>query len=82
MARWSFFVGPAQDLHTPRPWTLTDIAAKVRKLQARGIAFQTYDYPGNTWDGVIADNGMRRSAWFKDSEGNLLNVVQLLKQTT
>ena len=36
-------------------------------------------YPGNHWDGEIADNGIRRSAWFHDSEGNLLNMIQLLQ---
>ena len=69
--------GRASGTHDQMGWYVADIEAEVRTLKSRGIHFETFDYPGNRWDGMIADNGFRRSAWFRDSEGNLLNVIQL-----
>jgi catechol 2,3-dioxygenase-like lactoylglutathione lyase family enzyme len=70
--------GRASGTHDQMGWYVADIEAAVRALKSRGVLFETFDYPGNRWDGQIADNGFRRSAWFRDSEGNLLNVIQLL----
>jgi catechol 2,3-dioxygenase-like lactoylglutathione lyase family enzyme len=54
-----------------------DIDAEVRELKARGVVFQDYDSPAlKTVDG-IATVGPTRSAWFRDSEGNIIGVVQL-----
>jgi catechol 2,3-dioxygenase-like lactoylglutathione lyase family enzyme len=54
-----------------------DIDAEVRDLKARGVVFEEYDYPTlKTVDG-IATVGPTRSAWFRDSEGNIIGVVQL-----
>src|SRR5918999_2884138 len=62
------------------PGTFTQIAIRVedidvamRKLKERGVAFE--EYP-NTVDG-ISTTGPVRSAWFKDSEGNLLGLTEL-----
>jgi hypothetical protein len=42
----------------------------------RGVEFEEYDFPElETIDG-IADIEGERSAWFKDSEGNLVAVFQ------
>lgn len=70
--------GRASGTHDQMGWYVEDIEGEVRALKSRGVHFETFDYPGNRWDGQIADNGFRRSAWFRDSEGNLLNVVELL----
>jgi hypothetical protein len=72
--------GRASGTHDQMGWFVTDIEADVRRLKDRGVSFETFDYPGNSWDGVIAKNGFRRSAWFKDSEGNLLNLIQRLEE--
>ena len=67
--------GTAQ--HTQAGWAVDDIAAEVAELKARGVVFEEYDLPGfKTVDG-IATAGPNRAAWFKDSEGNLLGLVQL-----
>jgi catechol 2,3-dioxygenase-like lactoylglutathione lyase family enzyme len=49
--------------------------AEVDALRAAGVAFQTFDLPGDaTWtDGVLSDGGMR-AVWFADPDGNVLNV--------
>lgn len=68
--------GTAAGTHDQMGWFVSDIEEAVRKLKARGVSFETFDMPGNAWNGEIADNGFRRSAWFRDSEGNLLNLFQ------
>ena len=55
---------------------VTDIAAEVRDLKGRGVQFEDYDFPGFDKAAGIADVGGTRAAWFKDSEGNLLGLVQ------
>ena len=64
--------------HTQMAWFVTDIAATVAELKRRGVRFEEYDFPGlKTIDGV-ADLGYEKSAWFRDSEGNLLALGQLV----
>jgi predicted enzyme related to lactoylglutathione lyase len=51
----------------------------VADLRARGVVFEEYDLPAiglKTVDGV-ADYGGCRVAWFKDTEGNILNVCAM-----
>jgi hypothetical protein len=46
-------------------------------LKAAGVVFEEYDFPSlKTVDGVAETPGNTRSAWFKDSEGNTLGLVQ------
>lgn len=45
-------------------------------LRERGVVFEDYDFPGlRTVDGV-ATLATERSAWFPDSEGNLIALTQ------
>jgi catechol 2,3-dioxygenase-like lactoylglutathione lyase family enzyme len=63
--------------HTLAGWATDDLEAEVAELKARGVVFEEYDLPGlKTVDG-IATTGPNRAAWFKDSEGNILGLVQL-----
>jgi hypothetical protein len=55
---------------------VTDIAAEVDDLKRQGVQFEDYDFPGFDKATGIADVGGSRAAWFKDSEGNLLGLVQ------
>ena len=57
-------------------WRVQDIGQEVAKLKARGVKFEHYDMPGMGVDGDIATGGGARAAWFKDSEGNILALVQ------
>jgi catechol 2,3-dioxygenase-like lactoylglutathione lyase family enzyme len=57
-------------------WIVADLDAEMRDLRQRGVTFEEYDLGDiQTHDGV-ADFGDERGAWFKDSEGNVLGVVQ------
>jgi catechol 2,3-dioxygenase-like lactoylglutathione lyase family enzyme len=53
-----------------------DLDAIVAELGAKGVAFEHYDdLPDTTRDGDIHVMGPLRAAWFKDPDGNILNVV-------
>jgi hypothetical protein len=47
-------------------------------LQQRGVVFEEYDMPGITWKDGIATGGGAKTAWFKDTEGNILAIAQKL----
>ena len=57
-------------------WAVDDVAAEVAELKARGVVFEEYDMPGIRTANGIASAGGARTAWFKDSEGNILAVSQ------
>jgi catechol 2,3-dioxygenase-like lactoylglutathione lyase family enzyme len=67
--------GTAQ--HTVAGWETGDIVADVAALKARGVVFEEYDLPNFKTVNSIATTGPARAAWFKDSEGNILGLVQL-----
>ncbi len=46
-------------------------------MKQKGIGFEEYDMPGLKTEGSIATSGRDRTAWFKDTEGNILAVTQL-----
>ena len=63
--------------HTIAQFHVDDLDAEVHDLQAKGVSFEVYYLPGVRWDGVIASiEGLGRSAWFRDSEDNILCVDQ------
>ena len=76
-----FFVYPsggrASGSHTQMGLTVEDITLEVARLRSAGVVFETYDYPGFDAATSIARRGPVRSAWFQDTEGNLLGIVQL-----
>ena len=59
-------------------WEVKDIEAEVAELKKRGVKFEEYDLPDVTWKNSIATGGGARTAWFKDTEGNILAISQTL----
>ncbi len=57
-------------------WKVDDIEREVAELKARGVTFEEYDMPGLRTVNSIATGGGARSAWFKDTEGNILALIQ------
>jgi len=57
-------------------WAVDDVAAEVRELKARGVVFEGYDTPGIKMENSIANADGAKTAWFKDSEGNILAISQ------
>jgi predicted enzyme related to lactoylglutathione lyase len=68
--------GSASGSHSQMGFMVADIDAEVRDLKQRGVQFARYDFSGFDKATSIADVGGVRAAWFKDSEGNLLGLVQ------
>ena len=65
--------------HTIAQFHVADVGAEVKDLQANGVTFEHYDLPGMTWEGDVASMGdMGHAAWFKDSEGNILCLDDLM----
>jgi predicted enzyme related to lactoylglutathione lyase len=64
--------------HTQAGWMVEDLEQTMAELRERGIVFEQYDVPGLKTDGRgIAESGSNRSAWFKDTEGNILALVEM-----
>jgi catechol 2,3-dioxygenase-like lactoylglutathione lyase family enzyme len=59
-------------------WQVDDVEREVRELKARGVKFEDYDMPGMKTVNGIATAGGAKAAWFKDSEGNTLALIQSL----
>jgi predicted enzyme related to lactoylglutathione lyase len=59
-------------------WDVADVEAEVAALKARGVVFEEYDMPGLRTKTHILTGGGAKTAWFKDSEGNILAISQSL----
>jgi len=78
--------GASSGAFTQMAWNVDDIEATVEQLRSRGVVFEEYDVPGlTTVDGIAEIEGQypskgsaERGAWFRDSEGNLLGIGQVL----
>ncbi len=67
---------------TALTWSVDDVDQAVRQLKTKGVSFEHYrDMEGMTLQGdvhVARDGGKEmRVAWFKDPDGNILNLVQM-----
>jgi catechol 2,3-dioxygenase-like lactoylglutathione lyase family enzyme len=57
-------------------WQVSDIEAEVKELKARGVVFEDYDMPGPKSPSGVITAGGAKAAWFKDSEGNIMAIIQ------
>jgi len=71
--------GIANGTHTQASWIVDDVEAEVAELKARGVVFEEYDTPSFKTVQSIAITEVARGAWFKDSEGNLIGLVQFVR---
>src|ERR1700752_1833862 len=74
------FLFPTKNAGTNRAsqaaWRVEDVEREVAELKARGVTFEEYDVPGMTTVNSISTAGGAKTAWFKDTEGNILAIVQ------
>jgi len=64
--------------HTAATFTVENIEQVVDDLTMRGVIFEQYDMGELKTDARgIATFGSSKSAWFKDSEGNILGLVSI-----
>src|SRR5712691_4124733 len=59
-------------------WQVKDVEKEVAELKARGVVFEEYTMPGISMKNGIATAGGAKTAWFKDSEGNIMALSQRL----
>lgn len=59
-------------------WSVEDVDQEIMALQARGVVFERYDMPGERSVAGAVTAGGAKAAWFKDSEGNIMALVQIL----
>ena len=57
-------------------WEVDDIDAEVKTLRDKGVAFEHYDMPGLTLEGDVHVGDGMKVAWFKDPDGNILNLIE------
>ncbi len=77
-----FLLYPSQSAGTNQATAMSfevdDLKAAVAELKTNGVVFEDYDMPGvETKDNIAtfeAEGRLVSSAWFKDSEGNILAV--------
>jgi catechol 2,3-dioxygenase-like lactoylglutathione lyase family enzyme len=69
--------------HTVAEFEVDDIVAEMKALRAKGVKFEEYDMPEmglKTVNGVATfkmPEGDMKSAWFKDTEGNILAIESM-----
>jgi catechol 2,3-dioxygenase-like lactoylglutathione lyase family enzyme len=56
-------------------WAVDDVESEVSALKAKGVKFEHYDMPGMKRQGDVHIGGDMKVAWFKDPDGNILNIV-------
>lgn len=52
-----------------------DIEKIVSDLKNKGISFEHYDLPNTIINGDIHIDGSMKVAWFRDPDGNILNLI-------
>ena len=58
-------------------WSVRDVDGLIRKLEARGVVFERYDdMPGERSPAGAVIAGGAKAAWFKDSEGNIMALIE------
>jgi hypothetical protein len=57
-------------------WVVGDEVDQIaRELKSKGVAFEHYDMPGLKLEGDVHVGHGMKVAWFKDPDGNILNIV-------
>ena len=61
---------------TAMTWAVGEGVEEIAQaLAANGIKFEHYDMPGMRREGDVHIAGDMKVAWFKDPDGNILNIV-------
>jgi catechol 2,3-dioxygenase-like lactoylglutathione lyase family enzyme len=76
----TIYVYQSQNAGTNQATTLTwvvgeDLEDIIRELKTKGVTFEHYDMPDMTRDGDVHVFGDMKVAWFKDPDGNILNIT-------
>ena len=76
------FLYPTPNAGTSRAsqafWDVKDVDKLIGELKARGVNFENYDMPGERSPAGAVIAGGAKAAWFKDSEGNIMALIENL----
>jgi predicted enzyme related to lactoylglutathione lyase len=70
-------IEPAE--HTVAAFVVQDLTAEVNDLKSKGVKFEEFEIPGLKTENSIIDFGFNKTAWFRDSEGNLISMTQTIE---
>ena len=72
---------PTKAEHTVAMFEVEDVERAVDDLSANGVTFEQYDLPGlqTNEKGIVEMEG-ERTAWFKDPEGNIVALGQMVER--
>jgi len=56
-------------------WTVGDVEGIARALKEKGVQFEHYDMPDSRLEGDVHVFGDMHVAWFRDPDGNILNII-------
>ena len=74
------FLYPTENAGTSKAsqafWQVDDIEREVNELKKRGVKFEEYDMPDMKVRNSVYSGGGAKAAWFKDTEGNILALIQ------
>jgi predicted enzyme related to lactoylglutathione lyase len=57
-------------------WQVGDLEREVAELRSKGVTFEEYDMPNMKTRNGIFSGGGSKAAWFKDTEGNIMALIQ------
>ena len=57
-------------------WSVADVDREIAALKAKGVVFEDYDMPGEKSPSGAITAGGAKAAWFKDSEGNIMALIE------
>ena len=61
---------------TAASWAVgDDFDAIVDELRSKGVSFEHYELPDTTRDGDVHIAADFKAVWFKDPDGNILNLI-------
>ena len=71
---------------TPQPftvlgWDVVDLPSVILSLAKKGIEFERYNFIEQDIVGIWTAPGGVRVAWFKDPDGNLLSLSEMVNST-
>ena len=70
--------GTAQN--TIAGWQVEDIESVMAALRKRGVVFEDYDLGEVQMVDGLADFGLAKAAWFKDVDGNIYELTEVLER--
>ncbi len=57
-------------------WRVADVDREIAELKSRGVTFEAYPMEGTRSPSGAITAGGAKAAWFKDTEGNILALIQ------